>query len=573
MGKPRMTTANRDIVAALDDIGRGDATVIEATRTIRKALQAADGLADRVYAAFRNMTWRILTSRAFGPELPDWFDLIRHGSALAKQNSDNVLAERLRTLSDLIGQSSRFAEMQPLHEVLGRKHVVEILRLLATRGGHTRRSDLASATGLADANLSRVLVILSSRGLVERATSGKEANFSITDSGMAALKRHKTAPERGAPDTSGWWNDIDVAISVWDTEGRPVGCNGAFASIGERVGVEASSCDLETWRSRITEAVRDEKALPSEGARELYLGDARWIGYVDRATKSSENVICAYDISAHKARERDLEARLAIAVERAAKLSRDLASTQHRLTATEHRLAAHRAIVNEIREGLVETTAAASARVRRLDAILHSPSRETLSDQIQIVATQLGALQIAVRHFLDVPSISENPALLEVLNPRVFLTEAVKAASALGEPDISVTFGRLTERIRTSAAFRTVLGHILMKSTRLLQARGSAYVLHADTVKKCLVLSLGAPEAAKDADGGWKTLGGEVAFSAESEVVAALGLGYWRTFVEEYGGMLDIHFAPNTRNDFVKLTFPFKPIANSKAWGEGGFSR
>src|ERR1700728_3793109 len=119
MGKPRMTTANRDIVAALDDIGRGDATVIEATRTIRKALQAADGLADRVYAAFRNMTWRILTSRAFGPELPDWFDLIRHGSALAKQNSDNVLAERLRTLSDLIGQSSRFAEMQPLHQVLG----------------------------------------------------------------------------------------------------------------------------------------------------------------------------------------------------------------------------------------------------------------------------------------------------------------------------------------------------------------------------------------------------------------------------------------------------------------------
>lgn len=194
----QMPATRRELVVSLENVGRGDATPAEAVSAIREAIQSGEELGERVYAALRDVTWRTLTSRAFNDELAGWFDVMRHGAALARRASGASLAEKLRVLSDLIAQSARFAELQPVDEVLNRKHVIAILRRLASSVAPTARADLARSTGLANANLSRVLAVLASSGLVERKSSGKEALFSLTSAGRSVLERKGALPAEAA---------------------------------------------------------------------------------------------------------------------------------------------------------------------------------------------------------------------------------------------------------------------------------------------------------------------------------------------------------------------------------------
>jgi DNA-binding HxlR family transcriptional regulator len=180
--------ASPHLLRALDALGTGDATPFEASRTVREALVADGPAFETVYAALRNLIWRTLTSRAFGEELTGWFELLRHAAALANRAHGPLAAARIRVFSDLIAQSARFAELHPVREVLARKHTAVILRRLASSFPlPVRRADLQTSTALADANLSRVLAILTSRGLICRVSSGRQALFQLTESGRQSI--------------------------------------------------------------------------------------------------------------------------------------------------------------------------------------------------------------------------------------------------------------------------------------------------------------------------------------------------------------------------------------------------
>ena len=539
-----MSTTRTELIASLDNVGRGDATPAEAASAIRAAIQAHEGFGERVYAALRDVTWRTLTSHAFNEELSGWFDVMRHASMLAKRASDASLAAKLRALSDLIAQSARFAELQPLDEVLNRKHVTDILRMLAAATGPTARADLARSTGLANANLSRVLAILASSGLVERKSSGKEALFSLTAAGHAALDRNGVLPARAAPDLDAWWREAPVAVGFWDANGRPVACTADLAALVQPL---ESPPDLRGWRAAVSAIIRDEVALEAEGARELRLGDAKWVHYCEWPYRDGGCVIIAHDITPYKLGERRLEKEIE-------DLRGTVAQLRREITDAERRLLAHRASIGEIRGELVD---AAANEHLRINALLRNPSPEEFSSQLRDMGNRFHAFQIAVRDFVDVPigtgGLDNNQT--EVVDPRRLITEAVQAVNYLGEPDIHVQFGRLRNWVRTSTAFRTVLGQMLMISPKMFHAPNVAYTLRADVEEACLVVSLGVTEGSANQ---WSIAHAGGYASSSPHTVTATGLSVCQAVVEEFGGMLIVDAARN--KDLIKLSFPFEPV-------------
>src|SRR5690349_8743087 len=78
---------------------------------------------------------------AFSHEVQQWFDGFRHAAALAAKNSGGT-EEKIRACADLLSQSARVAELQPLEEVLNRKHTRPLLSAIASGGSATRNSAL-----------------------------------------------------------------------------------------------------------------------------------------------------------------------------------------------------------------------------------------------------------------------------------------------------------------------------------------------------------------------------------------------------------------------------------------------
>ncbi|MGY4422005.1 hypothetical protein ACVWY2_004454 [Bradyrhizobium sp. JR6.1] len=193
-------TDRKAFETSLDRIGRGDATPAEAAAAIRKALTAEPSLAERVYDALRDVTWRTLTSRSFGDELLQWFEVLRHAAALAGSKNAGGISERMRAFADLISQSARFAELQPLDEVLNRKHTKPLLSAIAGAGKAVSNIALMSILGLRESNLSRVTGALQGTGLIERSSSGKgselHANRPGPPSGEEARHRHQRSGHR-----------------------------------------------------------------------------------------------------------------------------------------------------------------------------------------------------------------------------------------------------------------------------------------------------------------------------------------------------------------------------------------
>jgi len=119
-------------------------------------------------------------------DVPEWHDLYKHASSLARLAGRTDLAERIHALAELVSQTVRFADRQSLEEVLARRHVADMIAGLVWRDGTARRTLLAEASGLAEANLSRVLAILEAHGLIRRRRADKEVIVSLTDEGQRA---------------------------------------------------------------------------------------------------------------------------------------------------------------------------------------------------------------------------------------------------------------------------------------------------------------------------------------------------------------------------------------------------
>ncbi|WP_409190644.1 hypothetical protein [Bradyrhizobium sp. RDM4] len=185
---------------ALEKIETGEAAASEARRVISDLLkEGSEKSLERLYATLGAWVWNALESRRRDPELREWFDILRRMSAtLAPRNA--AYAERFRAFYDLLQMSINTSKLARPNEVMHRQHVVAILALLRdSPSGQMEKAAIAKRLSLRDANLSRILRLMTNARFLERTTQGKFAHFALTRDGLLALERRerREAKERG----------------------------------------------------------------------------------------------------------------------------------------------------------------------------------------------------------------------------------------------------------------------------------------------------------------------------------------------------------------------------------------
>ncbi|WP_025038678.1 winged helix DNA-binding protein [Bradyrhizobium sp. DOA9] len=184
----------------LEKIESGEATATEARGVISEFLkEGSERSLERIYATLGAWLWNSLESRRRDAELREWFDILRRVSAsLAPKNA--AYAERFRAFYDLLQMSINTAKVARPSEVMHRQHVVEILQLLRDAPSRQlEKAAIAKKLDLKDANLSRILRLMTNARFVERTTSGKFAHFALTRDGLIALEKHER-PGAGSAD-------------------------------------------------------------------------------------------------------------------------------------------------------------------------------------------------------------------------------------------------------------------------------------------------------------------------------------------------------------------------------------
>lgn len=176
--------------AGLNSIARAEASPAEARETLLAILgQPSEALLQDAYLALRAFVWKVLDQRRRDPGLREWDDILCAAATLMAQHGQPALAERLTALHELLSESIAVGETFAVQDVTRRQHVAEVLEFLASRGGEASRSAIGGQLGLGQANLTRVLNLISAAGLIERTTLGKEAVFSLSRQGHVAQRR------------------------------------------------------------------------------------------------------------------------------------------------------------------------------------------------------------------------------------------------------------------------------------------------------------------------------------------------------------------------------------------------
>jgi predicted transcriptional regulator len=188
-------------VAGLNSIARAEASAAQARETLLAVLgQPSEELLQDAYLALRAFAWKALDQRRRDPELREWDDLLCAAASLMAQHGQPALAERLTALHELLGESVAVSETLAAQDITRRQHVVEVLDFLASNGGQANRSAIGAQLSLGQANLTRVLNLLSAAGLIERTTLGKEAGFNLSRNGLDAQRARLNGLRRtGSP--------------------------------------------------------------------------------------------------------------------------------------------------------------------------------------------------------------------------------------------------------------------------------------------------------------------------------------------------------------------------------------
>ncbi|MBD9596937.1 MarR family transcriptional regulator [Ensifer sp. ENS05] len=168
----------------LEDIANGDIDARKAHARIVAFLEplSADRL-DELYAALRSWLWAALNERRRDKDLKEWFDLIRGVASYVKKDF-KLHAERLKVLYELLYESISVEETNPTADLLQRSHIREILRLLHSSSDRTvERAIICKRLNFKQANLSRVMSLLTASGLVDRLADGRTASYALTSAG------------------------------------------------------------------------------------------------------------------------------------------------------------------------------------------------------------------------------------------------------------------------------------------------------------------------------------------------------------------------------------------------------
>ncbi len=187
--------------SSLTSIALGEATPEEARAAIGAALQppVAPDVVERVYTALRTFVWKALDGRRRDGELRAWFDILRRTRAFLAE-SHPLQAERLHVLHDMLRDSINASEVLSPEDVMTRSHVRHILAMMRDEAaGAIERAAIGLRVNLKQANLSRILNMMSSAGLIERTSYGKQALFQLTRTGQRFAATLPVAPPVPAP--------------------------------------------------------------------------------------------------------------------------------------------------------------------------------------------------------------------------------------------------------------------------------------------------------------------------------------------------------------------------------------
>lgn len=169
---------------SLDKIATGEVSVTVASKLIKTTMEElTESKVQKLYTVLRAWVWKALNERRRDSELRRWHALISQTSAYLEDDY-SCHAERIRVLHELVHESISVSIVYSFPELAQRSHVKEILSYLYVSPERSLpRQELQAKLGLKDPNLTRVLTMLSSSGLLERSARGKEAVFSLTKDG------------------------------------------------------------------------------------------------------------------------------------------------------------------------------------------------------------------------------------------------------------------------------------------------------------------------------------------------------------------------------------------------------
>lgn len=305
------------IAEQADDIVLEGLSPSEALVHVRELLISdASRFGAKIYDALLEVAWQITGDRATWQKASNWLDLFGHAAGMLRESGLHELSWQVAALGDLIDRSARFAELQPLDEVLTRRHVADVIRVLSGSGGRMDRLALLQASGLKQSNLSRMLALLEGHGLVRRVQEGRETKISLTAAGkeVAAGLVAGTAAEPAQAGLDSIWQSRDIGICLSRSDGTLLAANPSFE---DAVGISA---ELAAARIDCT-----------PGMSEMDLGEQRWakcvVAQIDQATSLS----LWFDVSDLREAEQAAKARAFAAEAEVVKLKAQAVSTEQML--------------------------------------------------------------------------------------------------------------------------------------------------------------------------------------------------------------------------------------------------
>ncbi|WP_189486141.1 helix-turn-helix transcriptional regulator [Asticcacaulis endophyticus] len=433
-----MSQSSATLQSSLNELSTGDLDIRKAREVVHKAIEVGDEMLQRIYTALRGLAWRMIRAREVPADLPEWHDVCTHAAAMIRFKGREDIAERIETLAELIAQTSRFNDFQPLDEVLGRLHVAQILKTLARHKGKAKRSVLAKASDLGDANLSRVIAVLIAHGLVERQRSGKEAVLSLTSASRQILHRIGVqASSRPAADQP-LVSELDLATIWWNVDGDVLGATDAFKELLRELGyLPAEMPTKAVWAKWISGIILGNRGDDASDGVSLQLAEHIWVKYLEKRLADGVVVACLVDISAEGAAEARLRKELgnkiednAIKAEEITKLRQQVIDAELEASRNHRRLLSVKNAVENLRTELLVSTASIASNVKSLQV---EEGLYEWSKSFHTLDAQISAIKTAIQHFLVVPSTDSEPRidLGGTLNSARLIEESMVTVNAL----------------------------------------------------------------------------------------------------------------------------------------------
>ncbi len=556
-----MSKANVDLRVALEELGAGELAIKDARRLVAPVLEAGGDIFAAFYNAFRSITWRMVRSPSPSEDIAQWYDLCTHVGAAMRRRNDVENSARMETLAELLGQTSRFAKLQSVDSVVRRQHTDAILAVLVKHKGRADKATIMQITGLRQANLSRLLNVLSVKGLIERSRLGKEAIITLTDSGRrVAGKQLATIDADDALPALA--KSFKMPAIWWDVEGRPKGTTSDFLRLIRSAGFkQAGTPTRQVWSDWIANGLVESAVGDQLNGRIVRLTNDVCVKYLDAQLPDGRSLAVLADVSREfsiidRLREEALSSKEERAglISEVKRLERELVASkllagqaEARASEDQRRLLSARKAVEALSQEIIPNTA-------HVKSTLHSLRLEAelthWHTQFDAMRSQISAVQTALRYFLVVPSgeVDRLPDA-RLWQSRNLLEETVSAVNALTtKTDFSIIdWPDMLGECALDASAWAVLGNAL-----LMQARGATInhlVIHPMVRDNSLIILIGRKSQVR-----------QPRFFGEHALADAkfdLRYSYLRDLARYTSVEVHANYRGETMSDALELHFPF----------------